>query len=1249
MRRTNAEILMRENVSSAQSIGTQSALLDVLQYGKKNRYNTISYLLQREDANLYELDKNSDTLLHYCVSYLPNDQTGVAIIQLILEKSKAPTQNHWREKAIATLNEKRKESKKLEKKEEDDQVEEASHQSMLEDENHDEKTIESGGDEIGVEETDSHLMTDQPLIQYELVNIRNNNSLTPFHLAVIQEKWVLFEELLLDENALVNEVIHAQKKTTNDNTNALITKQWYEGMSLVHMLAYKGMKKMLLFVLESLNGDINAMTHNVEATPPLLMAIQQRHYNLVVELLKFPGVDPLVSDASGNNILHKLFQTNIISDPIQILSDIMEACPILNPNTPNKEGDTLLHLVAGKVKQTTCLRFLLARNNTMLEYENAIHNTPLGVAFLKHNESAILFLIDNGADFNKPIYNQTQNDAKITKLTMYDQAMIHSMESVLYVLLHHPNCDMQSAIRATIRNNQLDRAKHLLHSTKVNIDEEAIRLALLLIASSPKPSQQDQSSLLSLGKIIFPKIQVGEFVKTDENGNTLIHLALKLGHTSNIISLLLDVVAGRGTLHGMNSENDLRGSLQQPMRCGSLRKSMSIEKGMEIEGINDKEAQQRVLNVLLQPDPLGSTPLHTATKNRNLPVILQLLSYGMIGHRYDSNNVTPKSFSPDNVGLAFVNARDHSGATAFHYALDANSSGAYKDTKYVQLFCQYGADPTICNSNNVSVLHQIAEIPESCYPVMRDVVVAGNEKITILLEGLREEFRQKELKRAELKKEKFKQLVAKFEKFQKAKPKKNSKKVLDRIDDDFELQRQKAKEKLLEIEVALSCESRYAYEVYISDDGDIYDAMFHLTDLSYNVFGHNSYHSVQIVALTSEKQQERLKILHRTATAYTFADRMGLPKYRLLQEWGRLGDHYPKRKVQNYNNLALAIKNFHTIFLQKCGREFADRSTLEIKKGCYNFIFKYYPTKPNPSDVQLENELYQLSTKAPTTSSSSDSAAATYPLPVSTLLFLRLITNLSHLRRLLQLDGFDTEGCGMRSLSHSVIEKAYDLLRKIEELLNKLESITSVRGRRAAVLQAEKYKLNAQIKELSNHYYMTVPHHYGTIETGLAQIEPLNSKKSVQNELELLQSLKDVEQSLHFLLQISDNMDRISYLNTLYLNLGADITPLSKSSPRYELIEKYATTNSAANISQILKIKRWGERVRFEPFKKDRNTLKNGQRPSNLLLWHGTKLTNVFGILLHGLRIAPPDAPMTGAMFGRGTFISFCKVLSFEF
>lgn len=41
-----------------------------------------------------------------------------------------------------------------------------------------------------------------------------------------------------------------------------------------------------------------------------------------------------------------------------------------------------------------------------------------------------------------------------------------------------------------------------------------------------------------------------------------------------------------------------------------------------------------------------------------------------------------------------------------------------------------------------------------------------------------------------------------------------------------------------------------------------------------------------------------------------------------------------------------------------------------------------------------------------------------------------------------------------------------------------------------------------------------------------------------------------------------------------------------------------------------------------------------------MLLWHGSRLTNYVGILSQGLRIAPPEAPVTGYMFSKGVYFA---------
>ena len=62
---------------------------------------------------------------------------------------------------------------------------------------------------------------------------------------------------------------------------------------------------------------------------------------------------------------------------------------------------------------------------------------------------------------------------------------------------------------------------------------------------------------------------------------------------------------------------------------------------------------------------------------------------------------------------------------------------------------------------------------------------------------------------------------------------------------------------------------------------------------------------------------------------------------------------------------------------------------------------------------------------------------------------------------------------------------------------------------------------------------------------------------------------------------------------------------------------------------EIFKLWREGE---AEKFKKDIGNRK--------LLWHGSTFSNWWRILNQGLRIAPPEAPAWGYMFGKGVYFA---------
>jgi poly [ADP-ribose] polymerase 1 len=134
----------------------------------------------------------------------------------------------------------------------------------------------------------------------------------------------------------------------------------------------------------------------------------------------------------------------------------------------------------------------------------------------------------------------------------------------------------------------------------------------------------------------------------------------------------------------------------------------------------------------------------------------------------------------------------------------------------------------------------------------------------------------------------------------------------------------------------------------------------------------------------------------------------------------------------------------------------------------------------------------------------------------------------------------------------------------------------------------------------------------------------------------MIDSLLEIEVAYSILKD--DSKENVNPVDTHYEKLKTDMAPIDKSGEEFALIKKYVENTHAAThntygleILEVFKVARQGEKRRFKPFKK----LHNRQ-----LLWHGSRTTNYAGILSHGLKIAPPEAPCTGYMFGKGIYFA---------
>ncbi|XP_021898314.1 poly [ADP-ribose] polymerase 1 [Carica papaya] len=140
----------------------------------------------------------------------------------------------------------------------------------------------------------------------------------------------------------------------------------------------------------------------------------------------------------------------------------------------------------------------------------------------------------------------------------------------------------------------------------------------------------------------------------------------------------------------------------------------------------------------------------------------------------------------------------------------------------------------------------------------------------------------------------------------------------------------------------------------------------------------------------------------------------------------------------------------------------------------------------------------------------------------------------------------------------------------------------------------------------------------------------------VLNTVKMLEALQDIEIASRL---VGFDVDNDDSLDEKYRKLQCNITPLPHDSEDYRLIEKYLKTTHAPThtdwtleLEEVFLLEREGELDKFAPHRE-----KLGNR---MLLWHGSRLTNFVGILSQGLRIAPPEAPVTGYMFGKGVYFA---------
>ena len=138
----------------------------------------------------------------------------------------------------------------------------------------------------------------------------------------------------------------------------------------------------------------------------------------------------------------------------------------------------------------------------------------------------------------------------------------------------------------------------------------------------------------------------------------------------------------------------------------------------------------------------------------------------------------------------------------------------------------------------------------------------------------------------------------------------------------------------------------------------------------------------------------------------------------------------------------------------------------------------------------------------------------------------------------------------------------------------------------------------------------------------------------------MLDTLTDMEVANTIMKTTVDKKKDAEAMNTLdkrfnELNLY-EMAPLAHASTEYKALSEYLVKSSGTahgikyRLEDIFRIERAGEADRFSQSK-----FAKLHKSDKRLLWHGSRTTNFGGILSQGLRIAPPEAPVSGYAFGK--------------
>ncbi|XP_025247793.1 poly [ADP-ribose] polymerase 2 isoform X2 [Theropithecus gelada] len=320
--------------------------------------------------------------------------------------------------------------------------------------------------------------------------------------------------------------------------------------------------------------------------------------------------------------------------------------------------------------------------------------------------------------------------------------------------------------------------------------------------------------------------------------------------------------------------------------------------------------------------------------------------------------------------------------------------------------------------------------------------------------------------------------------------------------------------------------------------------------------------------------------------------------FSVWMRWGRVGKMGQHSLVTCSGNLNKAKEIFEKKFLDKTKNNWEDREKFEKVPGKYDMLQMDYATNTQDEEETKKEE----SLKSPLKPESQ--------LDLRVQELIKLICNVQAMEEMMMEMKYNTKKAPLGKLTVAQIKAGYQSLKKIEDCIR-----AGQHGR--------------PLMEACNEFYTRIPHDFGLRTPPL-----IRTQKELSEKIQLLEALGDIEIAIKLVKTELQSPEHP--LDQHYRNLHCALRPLDHQSYEFKVISQYLQSTHAPTHSDytmtlldLFEVEKEGEK---EAFREDLH--------NRMLLWHGSRLSNWVGILSHGLRIAPPEAPITGYMFGKGIYFA---------